>query len=192
MYANRSIWTVNSRACFLFSISGPWLTASWLFTLQNWLYHPQSKFKWIIPLEIKPTCKGVTTGKHNASSALLALSGGSSVMTMLQKDIKFRITAHHRICFTRQCYYLQQKQQTYLKASTRCNESSAETLKLPSPLTALWYMWKRPSKHPQSFLRQSAVNTNHCNPYLENMKQNFNVQHRSAVRKTICLVSYQN
>lgn len=32
------------------------------------------------------TCKGETTGKHNASRALLAWSGTSSVITMLQGE----------------------------------------------------------------------------------------------------------
>jgi len=113
-------------------------------------------------------------------------------MTMLQKDIKKVQNNRSSQNMLHQAMLLSPTEATYLKASTRCNESSADTLKLPSPLTALWYMWKRPSKHPQSFLRQSAVNTNNFNPYLENMKQNVNVQHRSAVRKTICLVSYQN
>lgn len=48
----------------------------------------------------------------------------------------------------------------YLNASTRCSESSAVTFKLLSPLTVILYIWKRPSKNPQSFLRQSTCNIN--------------------------------
>lgn len=108
-------------------------------------------------MEIKPTCKGVTTGKHNASRALLAFSGGSSVITILQKEIK----KAQNNCSMEDLFHqaISPKEATsYLRASTRCSESSAETLKLPSPVTTLWYMWKRPSKYPQSFCRQSTFN----------------------------------
>lgn len=46
------------------------------------LYHHVTHTK-LIFFWRKLACRGLTTGKHNASSALLAWSGGSSVITVL-------------------------------------------------------------------------------------------------------------
>lgn len=82
IFASRSKWTVNSRAFFCPKTWGPWLIISWKLT--------PSICKLILKvihkiLERKLTCNWATDGRHTASSAFLACSEGSSVITILQK-----------------------------------------------------------------------------------------------------------